>query len=101
MMDTMTPDRFMTDMRTVMTDVELLLKQATQTSGKEAEELRSRASEAMRRAGMRLNQAEQAVVDRGRVAVRATDTWVHQHPWGTLGFGVGAAFLLGLLVGRR
>lgn len=100
-MDTMTSERLMTDMHTVLTDAEQLLKQAAQSSGKQAEELRDRAAEAMRRAGMRLQQAEHAVAEHGRVAARQTDQWVHLHPWQAIGIGAGVAFLIGLLVGRR
>ena len=34
-------------------------------------------------------------------AVRATDDYVHENPWQSVGVAAGVAFLLGLLVSRR
>ena len=49
----------------------------------------------------RLADAEAAIVDTGKKAVRATDDYVHENPWQSVGVAAGVAFLLGLLVSRR
>ena len=49
----------------------------------------------------RLADAEAAIVDSGKKAVRATDDYVHENPWQSVGVAAGVAFLLGLLVSRR
>ena len=34
-------------------------------------------------------------------AAKATDTWVHDHPWTAIGIAAGIGVLLGLVVNRR
>ena len=36
-----------------------------------------------------------------KAAARATDDWVHENPWGSIGIAAGVGFLVGLLVSRR
>ncbi|MBI3068591.1 MAG: DUF883 family protein [Betaproteobacteria bacterium] len=34
-------------------------------------------------------------------AARATDEYVHEHPWRAVGIAAGAGLIIGLLIGRR
>jgi ElaB/YqjD/DUF883 family membrane-anchored ribosome-binding protein len=94
-------DKLVADAKVVLEDVEQLLKQAASASGQQAHELRERAAEALHRARSRLQEAQDAVSDNTRAAARATDDWVHAHPWGAIGIAAGVSFLVGLLVARR
>ena len=67
----------------------------------EIEALRARIGERMAVAKDRLADAEAAIVDSGKKAVRVTDDYVHENPWQSVGVAAGVAFLLGLLVSRR
>jgi ElaB/YqjD/DUF883 family membrane-anchored ribosome-binding protein len=44
---------------------------------------------------------EQHLAARAREAAKATNRYVHENPWPSLGVAAGAAFILGLLIGRR
>lgn len=102
MMDTpINREKLVTDARVVLDDVESLLKQAASATGQQAQELRERASEALGRARLKLRDAQTAVTENARAAARATDDWVHAHPWGAIGAAAGVGFLVGLLVSRR
>lgn len=94
-------DRLVADAKVVLDDVESLLKQAAATSGQQAHDLRERAAEALHRAKLRLQEAQVAVAENTKAAARATDEWVHAHPWGAIGIAGGVGFLIGLLVSRR
>lgn len=94
-------DKLVADAKVVLEDVEVLLKQAGAASGEQAVHLRERAAEALHRAKLRLGEAQASVAENTKAAVRATDDWVHQHPWTAVGVGAGVGFLLGLLVSRR
>jgi ElaB/YqjD/DUF883 family membrane-anchored ribosome-binding protein len=94
-------DRLVADAKVVLDDVESLLKQAAAASGQQAHDLRERAAEALHRAKLRLQEAQVAVAENTKAAARATDDWVHAHPWGAIGIGAGVGFLIGLLVSRR
>ncbi|HXF44560.1 MAG TPA: DUF883 family protein [Burkholderiaceae bacterium] len=91
----------MADVKVVLDDVDNLLRQAAAASGQQAAELRERAAESLHRAKLRLQEAQAAVGETTRAAARATDDWVHQHPWSAIGIGAGIGFLIGLLVARR
>jgi ElaB/YqjD/DUF883 family membrane-anchored ribosome-binding protein len=94
-------EKLVTDARVVLDDVEALLKQAASAGGQQAQELRDRAAEALGRARVKLRDAQVAVGENAKAAARATDDWVHAHPWGAIGVGAGVGFLIGLLVARR
>jgi ElaB/YqjD/DUF883 family membrane-anchored ribosome-binding protein len=89
------------DVRQVIDDVQTLLAQAAESSGQQAQELRSRAADQLKRAQARLGDLQHAAAERSRAAMHATDDWVHLHPWGAVGLGAGIGFLVGLLVARR
>lgn len=94
-------DRLVADAKVVLDDVESLLKQAAAATGQQAHELRERAGHALQRARGKLHEAQVVVGANAKAAARATDHWVHEHPWGAIGVGAGIGFLIGLLVSRR
>jgi ElaB/YqjD/DUF883 family membrane-anchored ribosome-binding protein len=89
------------DLKTVLTDVEALLKQAASSTGQQAVELRERAAENLHRASLRLSEARVAASEKSRAAARRADGWVHENPWAAVGAAAGVGFLLGMLVSRR
>lgn len=104
--DTQTPapvsrEKLGSDLKTVLTDVEVLLKQAASSTGQQATELRERAAEKLHRASLRLSEARVAAAEKSRVAARRADDWVHANPWAAVGTAAGIGFLLGMLVTRR
>ena len=94
-------DELVTDAKVVLEDVEALLNEAATATGERAQALRARASEALSQAKQRLHDAQTAVASNTRAAARATDEFVHDHPWGMIGAAAGVGFLIGLLVSRR
>ncbi len=94
-------DKLVADAKVVLDDVESLLAQAGAASGEQAVRLRERAAEALHRAKLRLTEAQASVTESTKAAVRATDDWVHDHPWSAVGVAAGVGFLLGLLASRR
>jgi ElaB/YqjD/DUF883 family membrane-anchored ribosome-binding protein len=89
------------DLKTVLADVEALLKQAASSTGHQAVELRERAAENLHRASLRLSEARVAAAEKSRAAARRADDWVHGNPWAAVGAAAGIGFLLGMLVSRR
>ncbi|HJX57849.1 MAG TPA: hypothetical protein VJ325_03945 [Thiobacillus sp.] len=45
--------------------------------------------------------AQAALLVRTRATARATDEYVHTHPWQSMGAAVGVGLVIGLLIGRR
>lgn len=78
-----------------------MLKLTAEQQGGKLDDLRARIGDRVAIARERLADAEAAIVDTGRKAVRVTDDYVHENPWQSVGVAAGVAFLLGLLVSRR
>ncbi len=98
---TVNRQKLFADARIVLDDVDALLRQAANASGKQAEELREQAAEALNRARLRMAEAQDMLNEQTRKALRSADGWVHANPWQAVGVAAGVAFLLGLLVSRR
>lgn len=94
-------EKLTSDVKTVLDDVESLLKQASATSGQQANELRERAAAALNDARARLREMQNVAVESAKAKAQAADRWVYEHSWKAVGISAGIAFLLGLLVARR
>lgn len=94
-------DKLVSDMRIVVADAEEILRATANQAGEKVGELRERISERLRDAKVRLQDAEAAIADRTKAAARATDDFVHEHPWQAVGVAAAVALALGVLIGRR
>lgn len=94
-------DKLVSDLKVVVADAEELLKLTAGQAGEKLTDVRGRLGDRLAVAKERIADAEAALVDRSRKAARATDDYVHDHPWQSVGVAAGVAFLLGLLAGRR
>jgi ElaB/YqjD/DUF883 family membrane-anchored ribosome-binding protein len=94
-------EKLMSDIKTVLSDAEELLKQAASTTGERATELREKAVSRLKQAKEKAADVQVVVVEKGKKAVRATDDYVHEHPWQAIGIAAGVGVLVGLLINRR
>jgi ElaB/YqjD/DUF883 family membrane-anchored ribosome-binding protein len=94
-------DKLVGDLKAIITDAEELLALTADQTGDKLGDLRGRIGERLASAKERISDAEAALIDSSKKAARATDDYVHDHPWQSLGVAAGVAFLLGLLAGRR
>lgn len=94
-------EKLISDVKVVLTDAEDLLKQAASSTGERAVELRERAVTSLKRAREKLLDVQDAMVERGKAAARATDDYVHDNPWRAVGIAAAAGFLVGVLFSRR
>lgn len=94
-------DRLFSDMKIVLNDAEDLLKAAASSSGERAVELREKAMVSLRRAKDAMSDAQSAVVDKTKAVAKATDDYVHDHPWKAVGIAAAVGFVLGLIINRR
>ncbi|AKJ70752.1 hypothetical protein ABW99_20495 [Pandoraea thiooxydans] len=91
----------MTDIKAVLADAEDLLKQATNATGERATELRENAMALLKQAKEKASDVQVVVVEKSKLAARATDDYVHDHPWQAVGIAAGVGLLLGLLINRK
>ncbi len=96
-----TKEQLIRDFKVVVADAEALLKATSGQTGEAMAEVRSRVSESLAAAKEKFSDAEAALVARTRAAAKATDEYVHVHPWQAIGIAASVGVVVGLLIGRR
>ena len=96
-----TTDQLLTDLKTVMNDAEALLRATSTQTGEKIQEVRARAEESLRQAKQRLSSLEDEALRRAREVADATDEYVRENPWQSVGIAAGVGLLVGLLLARR
>jgi ElaB/YqjD/DUF883 family membrane-anchored ribosome-binding protein len=97
----MTTDQLLADLKTVMNDAEALLRATSTQTGEKIQQVRARAEESLRQARQRLSSIEDEALKRAREVADATDEYVRDNPWQSVGIAAGVGLLLGLLLRRR
>jgi ElaB/YqjD/DUF883 family membrane-anchored ribosome-binding protein len=92
-------DKLVEDFNTVISDTEQLLKSVAATGGEKAGALRASVEENLKLARQRLQSLEAAALEKTRAAARASDEYVHDHPWESIGIAAGMGAIAGLIIG--
>lgn len=100
-MTDVTKEKLLTDTRLVIADAEELLRATAGQAGDKIVELRARAAERIAAMKVQLADAEAVMVEKAKQVGRATDDYVHEHPWRSVGVAAGIGLIVGLLIGRR
>jgi ElaB/YqjD/DUF883 family membrane-anchored ribosome-binding protein len=93
--------QFIDSVKESLDDAEKLLREAADTTGDKAAELRESAMRSLRRTREALYDTQDALLERGRRAARVTDDYVHDNPWQAIGMAGLAGLLVGMLMSRR
>jgi ElaB/YqjD/DUF883 family membrane-anchored ribosome-binding protein len=96
-----TSDKLVSDLKVVITDAEELLRATASQAGEKVSEARLRIQESVADAKKRLHEVGGLTVDQAKMAARATDEYVRQHPWQAVGIGAALGVILGMLISRR
>ena len=94
-------DKLVQDFKIVVADAEELLKATASQAGEKVAAARERIQDSLHQAKVKLAEAEDVIVQKGKLAARATDEYVHENPWRAVGIGAGVGLIIGLLIGRR
>jgi ElaB/YqjD/DUF883 family membrane-anchored ribosome-binding protein len=89
------------DVRTVIADLEDLMRLTAADAGEEAVAIRERVRENLRQLKARVQAAEVEATRQVREAFETTDRQVRSHPWQTAGVAAVAGLLVGLLLRHR
>src|SRR5438270_12250106 len=96
-----TRDRMVDQFSTVLTEAEDMLKRAANETGEKAKDLRAQVEAKLLAAKLQLQELQGMAADRAKEAARATDDFVHDHPWQVVGIAAAIGFVAGLLMNRR
>lgn len=96
-----TNEKLAADLKAIVRDTEILLKDTSEALGEKAAEARKRLESSLREAKSRLMDAERLVLEKTKQTAKATDEFVHDHPWQAVGIAAGVGFLIGYLIRRK
>ncbi|MBK8569222.1 MAG: DUF883 domain-containing protein [Nitrosomonadales bacterium] len=89
------------DFNAVVSEGEQLLKSVADEGGDKANALLAKMESNLKAAKNRLRHIEETAIETTKIAVRATDNYVHENPWCAIGVAVGIGAVIGLLLNRR
>ena len=84
-----------------ISDAENMLTQAASATGEKAAELRARALKKLKLLRKSMEDASHAALRQSKAAARATDEYVHDHPWRSILAAASVGVVVGLLISRR
>ncbi len=96
-----TKEQLIHDFKVVVADAEALLKATAGQSGEAMAATRAKVLESLSAAKAKMIDAEEALLARTKAAAKATDEYVHVHPWQAIGIAASVGVVIGLLIGRR
>mgnify|MGYP005817262119 CR=1 FL=1 len=96
-----TTDQLVADLKVVINDAEALLRATSAQTGEKIQEARARAEASLRQARERLSEVEEEALRRARELADATEEYVRDNPWQSLGIAAGVGLVLGVLIARR
>jgi len=94
-------EQLLSDLKAVVADSEELLKATAGELDARAAAARARVQESLRTAKVKIEALNAETLDRLNDAAKATDQYVHEHPWGAVGIAAAAGLLVGVLIARR
>jgi ElaB/YqjD/DUF883 family membrane-anchored ribosome-binding protein len=96
-----TKEQLIHDFKVVVADAEALLKATAGQGGEAMTAVRARVEASLATAKEKMSDAQAALMVRTRAAAKATDEYVHVHPWQAIGVAASVGMVIGLLIGRR
>jgi ElaB/YqjD/DUF883 family membrane-anchored ribosome-binding protein len=94
-------DKLVDEFSSVLNEAEDMLKRAANETGDKARDLRAQVEAKLLAAKLQLQELQGMAADRAKEAARATDDYVHDHPWQMVGIAAAVGFVAGLLMNRR
>ena len=85
----------------VLTEAEERLQRAANETGDKAKDLRAQVEKKLLNAKLRLQEIQGQAIDTAKDTARATDDYVHDHPWQAIGIAAAVGVVVGLLMNRR
>jgi ElaB/YqjD/DUF883 family membrane-anchored ribosome-binding protein len=94
-------DALIEDLKSSLDEAEKFLREAAETTGDKAADLRARALQALDQGREALADTQANLIEQGRKVAHDTDEYVQSNPWKAVGIAGVAGLLLGALISRR
>lgn len=89
------------ELHNFISDVEDLITSMTPLTGADLERAKQKLTERVGAAKESLTEAGTEIAERARESARVTNTYVHEHPWQSVGIGAILGLLVGIAINRR
>ena len=94
-------EKLVADLKVVVADAEELLRATASQAGEKVVAARERIQASLATAKVKLTDAEQVLLEKSKLAAKATDEYVRDNPWQAVGAAALAGLVLGVLISRR
>ena len=94
-------EKLVADLKVVVADAEELLRATASQAGEKVSAARERIQASLAAAKVKLTEAERALLEKSKLAAKATDEYVRENPWQAVGVAAAAGLVLGILISRR
>jgi ElaB/YqjD/DUF883 family membrane-anchored ribosome-binding protein len=94
-------EKLVADLKVVVADAEELLRATASQAGEKVSAARERIQASLATAKVKLTEAERALLEKSKLAAKATDEYVRENPWQAVGVAALAGLVLGVLISRR
>jgi len=94
-------DQLVSDLKSVIHDAEAWLRHSGQLTGEELKLAKAKFERTLVKAKDDLIRLEEAVVEKTKVAAKATDEYVKENPWKAVGLGTAVGVVIGMLIARK
>jgi len=94
-------DQLMRDLKNVISDAESWLRSGSSLSGEDLKAAKAKFERTIINAKDGLINLEEAVVEKTKATVKATDDYVQENPWKAIGISAAIGVLVGALISRR
>jgi ElaB/YqjD/DUF883 family membrane-anchored ribosome-binding protein len=98
---TISRERLASDMKSIISDFEGLLKATAGQADDKIQTARSRVEKALHSAKEQIEDLEHAAVEKIRETAKKSDEFVHENPWYFIGMSAGLGLIAGWLIGRK
>ncbi len=94
-------DKLATDLRRIIVDAEELLRATANQAGEKVAAARARVQDSLDSAKLKLELLGEEAAHPARAGGRATDDYVHDHPWQSVGIAAMVGLVLGMMISRK
>jgi len=96
-----TRDQLVNDLKSVISGAESWLRNGGQLTGEELKAAKAKFEQTLSSAKTSVVDIEETVVERAKIAAKATDTYVADNPWKSVGLGAAIGVVIGMLIARK
>lgn len=94
-------EQLVSDIKSVISEAEEILSATAEQAGEKIGNLRERIKLRLSESKVRLIHAEEVLLAKTKATAQATDEFVHESPWTSIGIAAGVGLLIGMLISRR